>query len=85
MKLDSALPPARTAGRARVRNGYEQYGVQHLAGLLLIRRLVELGVPLPQVERLAERLAYHPAQRDVFARVGLLAQQQLRSSQRLSA
>ena len=31
-------------------NGYKQYGVQHLVRLLCIRRLVELGVPLSQVD-----------------------------------
>ncbi|MBE1489258.1 helix-turn-helix domain-containing protein [Plantactinospora soyae] len=30
-------------------NGYKQYGVQDLVGLLRIRRLVELGVPLSQI------------------------------------
>ena len=34
-------------------NGYKQYGVGHLVQLLRIRRLVELGVPLSQIEALA--------------------------------
>lgn len=33
----------------RHRNGYKQYGVQHLVRLLRIRRLVELGVPLSKI------------------------------------
>ncbi len=31
-------------------NGYKQYRVQHLVRLLKVRRIVELGVPLAQVE-----------------------------------
>lgn len=34
-------------------NGYKQYGVGHLVQLLRIRRLVELGVPLGQIEALS--------------------------------
>jgi DNA-binding transcriptional MerR regulator len=40
-------------------NGYKQYGVPHLVRLLCIRRLVELGVPLSQIDEMgagAERL-----------------------------
>ena len=33
----------------RASNGYKQYGVDHLVRLLRIRRLVDLGVPLPQI------------------------------------
>jgi DNA-binding transcriptional MerR regulator len=33
-------------------NGYKQYGVGHLVQLLRIRRLVDLGVPLSQIEAL---------------------------------
>lgn len=33
-------------------NGYKQYGVGHLVQLLRIRRLVDLGVPLGQIEAL---------------------------------
>lgn len=31
-------------------NGYKQYGVRHLVRLLRIRRLVQLGIPLSQVD-----------------------------------
>ncbi|GAA3608152.1 MerR family transcriptional regulator [Agrococcus terreus] len=34
-------------------NGYKQYGVGHLVQLLRIRRLVDLGVPLGQIEALS--------------------------------
>ncbi|QCB94017.1 MerR family transcriptional regulator [Cellulomonas shaoxiangyii] len=35
-------------------NGYKKYGVPHLVRLLQIRRLVELGVPLSEVDGVAE-------------------------------
>lgn len=35
-------------------NGYKQYGVPHLVALLRVRRLVELGVPLGQIQLLQE-------------------------------
>ncbi|WAP52215.1 MerR family transcriptional regulator [Arthrobacter sp. ATA002] len=34
----------------RMSNGYKQYGARHLARLLQIRRLRDLGVPLAQIE-----------------------------------
>lgn len=34
----------------RLSNGYKQYRVRHLIGLLRIRRLAELGVPLSRIE-----------------------------------
>lgn len=36
----------------RLRNGYKQYGVDHLVRLLQIRRLRDLGVPVAEIERL---------------------------------
>lgn len=35
----------------RSRNGYKQYEVRHLARLILIRRLRDLGVPLDRIEQ----------------------------------
>jgi DNA-binding transcriptional MerR regulator len=37
-------------------NGYKQYGVVHLARLVRIRRLVDLGMTLPQIAELDESL-----------------------------
>ncbi|GAA3224069.1 MerR family transcriptional regulator [Pseudonocardia petroleophila] len=42
-------------------NGYKQYGVTHLVRLLRIKRLVDLGLTLPQIADLGE-LDDHPAE-----------------------
>ena len=42
-------------------NGYKQYGVTHLVRLLRIKRLVDLGLSLPQIADLGE-LDDHPAE-----------------------
>ncbi|MGW9349349.1 helix-turn-helix domain-containing protein [Nocardiopsis flavescens] len=39
----------------RLGNGYKQYRARHLARLVRIRRLRELGLPLTRVERLGDR------------------------------
>ncbi|MFC4334037.1 MerR family transcriptional regulator [Salininema proteolyticum] len=38
----------------RLSNGYKQYGVAHLVRLLRIKRLADLGVPLPRIAALDE-------------------------------
>ncbi len=48
-------------------NGYKQYGVPHLVRLLRIRRLVELGVPLSDVDGVADSAATADRLRDVDA------------------
>src|SRR5689334_4999697 len=38
----------------RSRNGYKHYGTSHLARLLQIRRLADLGMPLSQIASLGD-------------------------------
>jgi DNA-binding transcriptional MerR regulator len=42
-------------------NGYKQYEVRHLVGLLRIRRLTELGVPLSKIDAVREGTDSSPA------------------------
>ena len=51
---------------SRRSNGYKQYDVGHLVRLLRIRRLVELGVPLAEVDTVGSRADLAP---DVLRRV----------------
>lgn len=50
-------------------NGYKKYGVPHLVRLLRIRRLAELGVPLSEVDRVADSTATADKLRDVDAAI----------------
>ncbi|WKG11863.1 MerR family transcriptional regulator [Nocardia sp. PE-7] len=46
---------------ARAANGYKQYGVEHLLSLIRIRRLVGLGLTLPEIAGMSERRE-HPSE-----------------------
>ncbi|MBO3089645.1 MerR family transcriptional regulator [Cellulomonas dongxiuzhuiae] len=48
-------------------NGYKKYGVPHLVRLLRIRRLAELGVPLSEVDRVADSAGTADRLREVDA------------------
>lgn len=54
----------------RRRNGYKEYRVHHLVRLIQLRRVVELGVPLAQVDVAArDGIASHEELRELDARV----------------
>ena len=56
-------------------NGYKKYGVPHLVRLLRIRRLAELGVPLAEVDRVADSAGTADRLREVDAELAVRIEQ----------